>query len=79
MGHPTQQGRNLADHATPDGDAVAVEIIIRVHASGAMSILGPMQDPAWVLAALDHAKDAVKNQMKPKNEIVIPSKDIQLP
>ena len=78
MGHPVHQGRDLAEHFSPDGDKVAVEIKILVMASGAMQIIGPMNDPLWMLAALDHAKDAIKNQQRPKTEIIIPAKDVQL-
>ena len=78
MAHPVYQSKDLAEHFTTDGDAVAVEIVIRVMASGAMQITGPMNDSLWMLAALDHAKDAIKNQRKPKTEIVIPSKDVAL-
>lgn len=79
MGHPVHQGRDLAEHFSPAGDAVAVEIVIRVMASGAMQIVGPMNDPLWMLAALDHAKDAIKNQQKPKTGIIIPAHDVELP
>lgn len=78
MGHPVHQGRDLPDHLEPSGDAVAIEIVIRVHASGAMSVAGPVEDREWMLAALDHAKDAVRNHHRPKNEIVIPGRDTDL-
>jgi hypothetical protein len=77
MAHPVHQGRDLPDHMSPTGDAVAVEITIRVYASGAMSVHGPMEDKAWMLAALENAKDAVKNHHDVK-AIVIPGKDLSL-
>ena len=51
MAHPVYQSKDLAEHFTTDGDAVAVEIVIRVMASGAMQITGPMNDSLWMLAA----------------------------
>jgi nitrogen fixation protein FixH len=62
---------------SPAGDAVAVEITIRVYASGALSVQGPMADKTWMLAALEQAKQAVKDHRDVK-QIVIPGRDVAL-
>lgn len=79
MAHPVYQGKDLPEHLTDVGDPVAIKIEIRIHASGAMSIVGPVEDQAWMLAALDHAKDAVKGYHIPRSQLIIPKQDVQLP
>ena len=69
--------RSLAEHLTPDGDKVAVQITIKVHASGALSVEGPLDEREWMLAALDNAKDAVRNHRR-NAPIIVPAKDVSL-
>jgi len=64
---------------SPAGDVVAAQLVITLHASGALTITGPIADPQWCLDALDHARDFIKNSMKPKDQIVVvPAKDVEL-
>jgi hypothetical protein len=60
----------------PDG--VVVEIKVCVHASGAMSVHGPIDDKPWMLAALANAMDAVRNHGKPASALIVPGKDVSL-
>jgi len=55
---------------------VVVEIRVCVHADGAMSVHGPIDDKPWMIAALSNAIDAVRNHGK--GAIIIPSKDVSL-
>lgn len=57
---------------------VVVEIKICVHANGALSVHGPIDDKPWTIAALTNAIDAVRNHGRP-GEIVVPAKDVSLP
>lgn len=59
----------------PDG--VVVEIKVCVHANGALSVQGPINDKPWMLAALGNAVDAVRNHGRP-GAIIVPQKDVSL-
>lgn len=69
--------RSLHDHLTPSGDVVTVQIVIKVHASGAMSVEGPLDEREWMLAALENAKDAVRNHRR-ASPIIVPPKDVSI-
>lgn len=60
-----------------DGLGVAVDLHIRLHANGAMSISCPVGDKDLALSMLEHAKDAINRQAKPKS-LVVPWKDVDL-
>lgn len=77
MGHPLQHGRDLHEHFSSSGDEVAVKIVIKVHASGSMSVEGPLDEREWMLAALENAKDAVRNHRR-NAPIIVPAKDVTL-
>ena len=79
MAHPIRSGKDaLPDHLSPDGDRIAAELSIRLHASGALSILGPIADPQWCLEVLAAATDYIRNAMLPREQIVIPEHDVEL-
>lgn len=63
---------------TPAGDVVAAELRIKLMASGALMIEGPIADPQWCLEVLAAAADYIRNTAKPKDQLVIPSKDVEL-
>jgi hypothetical protein len=52
--------------ATPEGNeastVVAARVVVTQYADGSMSVSGPMHDPEWVLAALEHACDAARTR-----------------
>lgn len=51
-----------------------VSLTITLHANGALSVNGPVGDPALCYALLDNARDAVKRQNDKR--LVIPSHDV---
>lgn len=55
-----------------------VRIVVDYHQDGSLSVHGPIDDKPWMIAALQHAVDAVRNQGRPKSDIIVPSKDVQL-
>ena len=55
---------------------VVAEIKIQLHASGGLSISGNIGDVNLALGMIDHARDAVRNQLRPKDEIIIPDRDV---
>jgi hypothetical protein len=57
------------------GDLIAY-IQISYYASGEMSVSGNIGDKRLALQLLDHAKDAVNNQLRPEDQLVIPNKDV---
>lgn len=69
----------LPDHASSDGDPVAMEFKIRMHKSGALSVIGPIEDKAFALAVLENAKDAVNNYHTRKSMLIVPGKDVSIP
>lgn len=70
----TSRASSLPDHLSDDGNRVVVELVIRVHASGALSVQAPLEDKAWCLAALEQATSAVKNHRA--GGIIIPGSDV---
>jgi len=63
-----------------DGRQITACITIKVWSDGAMSVEGPIEDTAWCLAALDNAKDSVRNhKMRRDAAIIVPSYDLSIP
>ena len=61
------------------GLTVKATITIRIWEDEAMTIEGPLQDPRWVLLALEQARDAVRRQISDAQlGITIPGKDVAL-
>lgn len=60
-----------------DGLGVAVDLHIRLHENGALSISAPIGDRNLCLALLDNARDAILRQAKLKG-LVVPGKDVDL-
>ena len=56
---------------------VVVEIKVCVHANGALSVQGPIDDKPWCIAALHNAIDAVRNHGKP-GPLIVPAKDVSI-
>lgn len=80
MPNPLTHSRSLPEHATPAGDRVAASITIRVYASGAMSISGDIGEPQWAIAALEHAKDAIRSRAaQAAGEAIVKPGDVKLP
>ena len=55
---------------------VVAQIGIKLHANGALDITGNIGDVKLALQMIDSARDAIKSQLRPKNEIVIPNRDV---
>lgn len=69
----------VRDHAQlDDGLRVTMEMQIRVHANGALSVSIPVDDEDYCLAMLRHAEDAIRRQSAARREIVVPGKDVSL-
>lgn len=54
-----------------------VTLTIEVYPDGALAVRGPVEDVNWCLAALENAKDAVRNHHGPR-ALVVPGKDVTL-
>lgn len=65
---------------TPNPMDVIATITISLHANHAMDISGNIGDKKLALAMLDHAKDAVKNQLRPEDDksIIISGRDTEI-
>ena len=63
-----------------DLDAVA-RIAITMYGGGAMAVSGNIGDVTLALAMLDHARDAVRNQLqrRDKDGLMIPPRDVVVP
>jgi len=55
---------------------VVAQIVINLHANGAMSVQGNIGDVKLALGMIDHARDAVKGRFSPRQEIIIPNFDV---
>ncbi len=60
-----------------DGRTITSQITVKVWSDGALSVEGPVDDPAWCLAALENAKDAIRNRRNNK-PIITPSHDVDV-
>lgn len=56
--------------------SIVASISIALHASGEMSISGNIGDVTLALGMLDHAREAVGHQLRPKGTLVIPGRDV---
>jgi hypothetical protein len=56
-------------------DSVA-SIKITLHANGAIDVAGNIGDVKLALGMLDAARDAVKHQVRDRNQIIIPNRDV---
>ncbi len=65
----------MADPKIDPLDVVA-QIGIKLHANGAMSISGNIGDAQLAIQMIDAARDAVKNQLKRRDEIIVPNRDV---
>lgn len=59
------------------GDMIA-QIQISLYASGEMSVSGHIGDKRMALQLLEHAKDAINNQLRPEDQLLIPNKDVEI-
>jgi len=59
---------------------IVVELRVRAWDDGSLSIEGPVDDTQWMLALLDHVRDAVSNRAAARQPqpIMIPGKDVSL-
>jgi len=57
---------------------VAQRITVTVYDDGALSVEGPVEDPAWCVAALANAQDAVRNHHA-RRAVVVPPHDVAVP
>lgn len=55
---------------------VVARLVINLHDDGGLSVSGNVGDVVLSTQMLDAARDAVRNQLKPKNELVLPNRDV---
>ena len=80
MSNPLKMNtRTLPDHLSADGETIATELRITLHASGALSVSGPIDNLEWALAVLENARDAVMGYHSRKAALMIPAKDVRIP
>lgn len=71
MGLKTDDGSNK--------DEITACITIKMWRNGAMSVEGPIEDTAFCIAALDNAKDAVRNHKSRREQVIVPNYDLSVP
>lgn len=60
-----------------DGRSITQRITIKVWSDGALSVEGPVEDPAWCIAAMQNAIDAVRNRRNGK-PLTVPAHDVSV-
>lgn len=55
---------------------VVAKLIISLHDDGGLSVSGNVGDVVLATQMIDAARDAVRNQLTPKHELVIPNRDV---
>ncbi len=68
--------------ATPEGNeastVVAARVVVTQYADGSMSVSGPMYDPEWILAALEHACDAARTRaFAARRKLLLPAEQVE--
>ena len=68
--------------ATPEGNeaskVVAARVVVTQYADGSMSVSGPMHDPEWILAALEHATDAARTRaFAARRKLLLPASQVE--
>lgn len=54
---------------------VTLELTIRLHRNGAMSVQAPLGDPAFCKQLLEEAWEAIKRQTEPAT-VIVPERDV---
>jgi hypothetical protein len=67
----------MGEIVPPKSDDTVAWVTVRMHAPGTISIQGTIGDRDFALDLLAHAADAIRNQVKPKGELYIPSRDVE--
>lgn len=55
-----------------------ITITIRHFEDGSLSVDGPLNEPVYMLAALQNAIDAIRNHRNPNRRVIVPSKDVSV-
>lgn len=66
----------MSEIVPPKVDDVVAWVTVRQHSTGAISIQGTIGDPGFAISLLEHAIDAIRNQIRPKGELFIPTRDV---
>lgn len=75
--HP--KGEDASKRMVPPQDSDVVWFLtIRIHAPGTMSVQGHLGDPVFALAQLEQAADAIRRQVRARDEIVIPNREVTI-
>lgn len=60
---------------------IRAQVTVKVFSDGALSIEGPVDDTVWMLALLDHMRDAIKHRAQARRKpatIELPAHDVTL-
>ncbi len=72
-------GAGVLDEESHGAGAVVLQLIITLHASGALSVSGAIGDKAYALALLDNAKDAIRNHhTRREGQLIVPGNDVSV-
>ena len=61
----------------PKPDDTIGWVTVRMHAAGTISIQGTIGDRDFAVSLLEHARDAVMNQIRPRDQLLIPGRDVE--
>lgn len=67
----------MSEIVPPKPDDTVAWVTVRMHAPGTISIQGTIGDPSFAISLLEHAIDAIRNQVRPRDELFIPSRDVE--
>lgn len=72
-------GGGVLDENSHGAQEIVMELRVRVHASGALSVLGPIEHKEYALALLENAKDAIRNHhARRAGNLIVPSEDVSI-
>jgi hypothetical protein len=73
-------GGGVLDEDSHGAGELVAKFVIKAHASGALSIEGPIENREWALAVLENAKDAINNHhARRAMGLIVPAKDVSVP
>lgn len=72
-------GDGVLDESSHGAAQPVAQFVITLHASGALSIHGPIENKEYALSVLANAQDAVRNHhARRSGGLIVPSKDVTI-
>lgn len=72
----TEEGAGRLRSTFPDPLEVAIELKVRLHRNGALSVEGPVADTEFCRKLLDEAWHAIQRNQRDTTGLIVPERDV---